>query len=358
MKALDIKEFRDGLRSSKEKEKLDSIFNEEIRKKKRTILEEIQKDRLHLELVNFCANLFVPGLELDQKTGYKLLLVEPLFTLGIKNFDLAIFRSENRSLILVDCKHSISDVKGLIRELSLNISETKKHQDELEELIGNPIDQIEYVLCAPAIYVKDLLDEIESQNAPVCVWGCNMFTKEIRLFSRSDNTELEIQSGRVHRDKNLNKFLFKGIISKISVTRSVPILFSSHMCTLLIHVNQYLYLERISQKLENAFTFSDVYNTLLTQYQKYTETPEEEIRRLTKAMFETAKRKGIHEDLTPDIIELEHKTFKVTGRQTNARVIAENTRKKYVIANAQRLAETSTIDRFKRETGITGLNAF
>lgn len=60
----------------------------------------------------------------------------------------------------------------------------------------------------------------------------------------------------------------------------------------------------------------------------------------------------------PDIIELEHKTFKVTGRQTNARVIAENTRKKYVTTNAQRLAETSAIDRFKGETGITGLNAF
>lgn len=355
---MDFKEFRDALRSRTEKEKLDSIFEDEIRKKKKTILDEIRKDRLHLELVNFCANLFIPGLELNQKTGYKLLLVEPLFTLGIKNFDLAVFRNENRSLLLIECKHSISNVKKLVQDVSQNISETERHRTELEELIGSHVDQIEYVLCAPAIYVNDLLDETVDQDIPVCVWGCDRFTKEIRLFSKTENVEQEIESGRVHKDKNLSKILFQGVISELGVTRSVPILLSSHMGSLLIHVNQYLYLERISQELENVFTSSDVYNVLLTRYQKYTQISEEDAAKIAEAIIAIARRKGIYEDLTPDIIELENKTFKVSGRQTNARVISENTHKKYVVMNAQRLAEKSTIKRFKEEIGFTGLNKY
>lgn len=354
---MDFKDYRDKLPQG-DKEKLDSILEEEIRKKERVILDEIRRDRLHLELVNFCANLFIPGLELALQTGYKLILVEPLFPLGIRNFDLAVFRNENRSMLLIECKHSISDVEALIQDLSQNVSETEKHRNDLEELIGSRIDQIEYVLCTPAIYVSDLLNEIRRQRVPVCVWGCNMFTREIRLFSKTDNTEQEIQSGWIHKDKNLNKNLFRGKISKLGVIRSVPILLSSHICSLLIHVNQYLYLERIIQESENAFTFPDIYNILSKEFQKYTQTKEEEMARMSRAIILTAGRKGIYEDLTRDILELESKMFRVTGRQTNARVIAQNTQQKYVLNNAQRLAEASSIERFKEETGFTGLNAF
>lgn len=354
---MGFREFRDGL-TSDQKEKLDQVFEEEVRKKQRNIMDEIRKDRHHIELVNFCANLFVPGLELHKNTGYQLLLVEPLFTLGVKNFDIAVFRNENRSLLLIECKHSVSDVRDLIKDLSTNISETEKHREELEELVGSHVDIIEYVLCAPAINVNELLNETAKQNVPVCVWGCNMFTKEIRLFSKTSTIEDEIGLGRVHRDKNLNKILFRGVVSQISATRSVPILLSSHMCSLLIHVILSLYLERIRQAGENTFSFSDVYNILFKEYQNYTQISEEELTRIALAVVGTARRKEICQDLTPDIPELIHKTYRVAGRQTSARVIGGNAHDRYVLRNAQKLAERTAIERFRKETGFMGLDEF
>ena len=55
-------------------------------------------------------------------------MIEPLFTSGTKNFDLAVFRSENKSLLLIECKHSIFNPKELIKDLSINISETEKNE--------------------------------------------------------------------------------------------------------------------------------------------------------------------------------------------------------------------------------------
>jgi len=200
MISLDIEEFRNKL-PFKEREKFDSIIEGEIRKKEKTILDEIRKDRSHLDLVNFCANLFIPGLEIDQKTGYKLLTIEPLFILNIKNFDLAVFRNKNRSMLLIECKHSISNIEELVKDISQSISETEKHKNELEEFIGSRIDEIEYVLCVPAIYVNDLLDEIGKQNVPLCVWGCDMFTKKLQLFSKTKNIDQEVQFGRSTKTK-------------------------------------------------------------------------------------------------------------------------------------------------------------
>ena len=87
-------------------------------------------------------------------------MVEPLYILGIKNFDLAIFRNQNRSLLLVECKHSISDCRELIIDVVQNISETEKHHIDLEKLLGSSITQVEYVLCVPALKVKDVLEEV------------------------------------------------------------------------------------------------------------------------------------------------------------------------------------------------------
>lgn len=96
----------------------DKILEDEIRKKSRTIIDEIENDRRHLDVVNFCANIFVPGSSVDEQTGYKLIILEPLYSLHIRNFDFALFRIENASLILVECKHSVSDAKNLVEDQS------------------------------------------------------------------------------------------------------------------------------------------------------------------------------------------------------------------------------------------------
>jgi len=260
--------------------------------------------------------------------------------------------------LLIECKHSISDVKALVLETVTNISETEEHNEKLQALLGSQINHIEYVLCVPAINAQDLVDEIQRQNAPICVWGCDMFTKEIRMFSKSNDTKTEIQNGRVHRDKNLNKTLFKGIVSPRSAIRTVPILLSSHMCTLLIQINLCLYLERIQQGSENSFKSMDIYTSLFSQYQKYSQPSQVDVERITEAMISIAQRKEIYEDLTSDELELKNKSFKVTGRQSKASVIAEYTEKKYIERNARKLAKISSIERFKKKVGFVDLTGF
>lgn len=352
---LDYDVFKKTL-SEHEQQLLEQIFEEDVKKKEQVISEEITKDRLHLDVVNFCANLFKPDSKLSQDTEYRFLMVEPLYSSGIKNFDLAVFRNQNRSLLLIECKHSISDVKSLVNETNENISETRAHLDELQSLLGSKIDQIEYVLCVPAINAPALVEEVADQNYPICVWGCDMFTKEIRLFSNSDDSINEIKNGRIHRDKNLNKTLFKGVVSNLSAIRTVPILLSSHMCTLLIQINLKLYLERVHYGVDNSFKVSDIYTSLFSEYQKYSQANHEDVEKIAKSMIKIALRKEIYEDLTSEVSELKNKSFKVTGRQNKASAIAEYTEKKYIERNARKLAKASAIKRFKKKTGFVDLD--
>jgi len=321
---LSFESFRDSLKDE-DQQLLSAIFREENNKKQNLIREEIESDRRHLEIINFCSNLFTPGLELDSLTGYRLMLIEPLCSIGIRNFDLGVFNDKSRCLLLVECKHSISRIKPEIVELSKAIEETNGRKIELEDILGGSINYIEYVLCIPAMEVSEVLREVSTQSIPLCVWGFDLMKRELRLFCETSDSEHEIKSGRMHRDGNLSRILFRGITSK-TLVRSIPIIPSSHMCTLLIHVTAHLYLERVIQGTENIFSYPDVYNLILNQFERHTYIPEEYLKGLTTRIIETALRKDIMED--------------------------------YIIRNAFRLAEVSAIARFKKESGFTDLSPY
>src|SRR6266704_1538545 len=71
----------------------------------RQVLEQnIKNDKEHLTIVNFCVNRFSPGAYLNSKTGYAWVRIEPLYSLKIKNFDIAIYNNRSKVMILVDCK--------------------------------------------------------------------------------------------------------------------------------------------------------------------------------------------------------------------------------------------------------------
>ncbi len=78
----------------KEKESLKKHFEPKLEALKIIWRDEICTDAKHLELVNICYNLFTRSTSINHVTGYRVILVDPLFTLGIKNFDLALYNED------------------------------------------------------------------------------------------------------------------------------------------------------------------------------------------------------------------------------------------------------------------------
>ncbi len=338
---------------------LDKILEEQTRKKRRELLEHIERDQKHLEIVNFCANFFLPGQVLPDKTGYFLVLVDPLYSLGVKNFDLGIFRRENASLILTECKSSISNPKELIADLNEAIRITNERKDKLEEVLGNKIaDPIEFALCLPAVDAQDVYDEILKTQTPICVWAADLWNRKMKLFTGQEDVKIAIRSGRVHRDGNLNSLLGRGVKSTLRAIRSIPILPSSHMCTLLIHVSALIYLGTKAQRTYGEFQYSDVFSILSREMRHLTGLSDNYLEDLATNILETGLRKGIFKDLTEDVLELQRKIFQISGRRAKAEDVKRNVEETYVNHNALEKAKLESLVIYKKETGITTINSY
>lgn len=345
--------------SSEQKRILNKILEQETRKKRRVLLEHIEMDQKHLEILNFCANFFVPGQLLPDKTGYFLVLVEPLYSLRIKNFDLGIFRKENASLILTECKSSISDPKELVDDLNGAIRATNERKDELEKVLGNKIaDPIEFALCLPAVYANDVYKKILKTQTPVCVWAADLWNRKMKLFTSQEDTKIEIQSGRLHRDGPLNSLLGRGVESTLRAIRSIPILPSSHMCTLLVYVSTLTYLETKVHRKDCEFQYSDVFSILTREMGRLTDLSDQDFKNLTTNILKTGHRKGIFKDLTDDVLELPRKIFQISGRRTNAEAVRRNVEETYVDHNAHEKARSESLSQYKKETGTTTINSY
>jgi hypothetical protein len=350
-------DFRETL-SSDQKTVLDRILDEETRQKSREILKHIETDQKHLEIVNFCANFFLPGELLPEKTGYLLYLIEPLYTLGIKNFDLGFFRRENASLILTECKSSISDPGKLVDDLNKAIDATKSNKNAIEKIFGNKIaDPIEFALCIPAIDAPIVHKEIIQRQASICTWAAAQFERKIRLLSDQTDTRNEILAGRLHKDGNLNSFLGNGVESKLRAIRSISILPSSHMCTLMVHVGELIYRGSKAQGSYGEFQYSDVFSILTKEMGRMTGLSEKDFDSLVTSILTTGKRKGIFKDLTDDVQELPRKTFQIAGRRSSAETVHRDVKETYINHNAREKAESESLLRYKKEKGITTLNS-
>ena len=353
-----FEKFRSTL-SEAQQELLDQVLEEETRQKQREITSHMERDQKHLEIVNFCANFFESGQPIPEKTGYYLTLVEPLYSLGVKNFDLGIFRFENSSLILVECKSSILDFKELMRDLKKAIDTANEKKNDLEELLGNRIVlPIEFALCLPAVDALDAHQETLKSNTPVCVWGASQFEGRLKLFNNQQVTADEIGAGRLHRDGNLNSQLTRGVESKSRAIRPIAILPSSHMCTLLVYVSELIYMETRASKKSGDFVYSDVYAILEKELRHMTSLSSTDFSRITENIFEVALRKGIFEDLTEDISELKRKTFQVMGRKTSAEVVRRNVEGTYVDHNAKEKAKLTAITQYRVKTRTPDITSF
>jgi hypothetical protein len=351
-------DFRQTL-SQEQRLILDKILEEETRERRRTLLENIITDQNHLEILNFCANFFTPGQLLPEKTGYSLTLVEPLYTLGIRSFDLGIFRKENESLILTECKSSVSNVKELISDLSETIRQTNERKKDLEGVLGNSIaDPIEFALCVPATSADGVGREILNTQTPICVWAAGLWEKKMSLFTPSEETKISIEAGRLHRDGNLNSILGHGVESTLRAIYSVPILPSLHMCNLLLYVSELIYGQTKAYGKYAEFQYSDVFSILVREMGRLTSLSDDNFESLATNICRTGLRKGIFKDLTDDVSELPRKMFQISGRKTNAEAVRRSVKDTYVEHNALEKAKSEAIPRYKKERGITTINSY
>ena len=350
--------FRSNL-STKQEELLDQVLEEETKQKQREITSHMERDQKHLELVNFCANFFQSGQPIPEKTGYYFTLVEPLYSLGVKNFDLGIFRLENASLILVECKSSVSDFKGLMSDIEKAIETANEKKSDLEALLGNQIaTPIEFALCLPAIIANDAYQETVKNGLPLCIWAASQFDRKLKHFNNQQPATDEINAGRLHRDGNLNSLLSRSVECKSRAIRPIAILPSSHMRTLLVHVSESLYVEMKLKKRNVDFVYSDIYTIIEKELRNMTSLSSNDFSRITENIFEVALRKGIFEDLTEDVPELKRKTFQLSGRKTNAEIVRRNTEGTYVKHNAKEKALSSAIEQFRIKTKTPDISSF
>jgi hypothetical protein len=63
--------------------------------------------------------------QINKTTGYKVVLVEPLCTLGTKNFDLMLYNEINQIAILIEAKSSVSE-RGKGNTIARALKSTKK----------------------------------------------------------------------------------------------------------------------------------------------------------------------------------------------------------------------------------------
>jgi hypothetical protein len=332
----------------------DEILEDEVKKKARVILDEYDKDKNHLSWVNLCANIFGPESQATKETGYKLIIIDPMNSLDIKNFDLGIFRIENESLILIDCKHSVSSPESVVEDIYEAIKATYANKNQLEQIIGNNIANIEFVLVVPALDASKVHGICASKNYPICVWGLDFWKNELRLIGSEGEIDSDVLSGRVHKDKKLNRLLFRGIKSNKGLVRPITIMPSSHMCTILVQINEMLSLT-MKTSTDTDFQLSDVYNTLRKEMGKITALSDEDCHVLCEKIIATALRKGVFQDLTQDTAEQNRKVFRFTPSR---RALARSTENYYVQRNAIKLAEKVVVERFRSESGFRNLGDF
>lgn len=199
--------------------------------KKEVIIEEIDKNKRHDNLVNLCAQHFAQP-DSIKKTGYQFYFAEPLIEFqndgdSNKSFDLFLYNQKSHASIFIECKSSIT--KGL--EPLTDVNKAKNLVEEkteyLEQIIGEPIDKdkIEFVLC---IYDKDtekVFNAVEKHNVNnVNIWAYKPHSKIIQLHPKQH-----------HKDQGLTDFLSDGFgYADLKFKYELPFLYTSHKYRLFI----------------------------------------------------------------------------------------------------------------------------
>lgn len=331
-----------SLKSSEEKEELKGLFARQIEIKKEIIETNIRNDRAHLTIVNFCINPFYSGGSISTKTGYLFIRVEPLYTLQIKNFDIAIYSKKSKNLILVECKSSIFDAKKDVEDILEKIKAADDNHDLLENVVGDKITNKEYVLCSSSSEIHKIKPVVVSKNTPICLWSADIFKKKLFLEKVGVDTTSEIKSGRLHRDALIRDLL----IGRTTVVGSVPtvvFLPSSHMCTILMEVCFRLRLHMEREGIEWAH-FSDVQKVIMKEC-TLANFSSDEIISLTRKVVEQAQKIKVFTDRKPTMADITQKEFDVLKRKSLGWII-KAVRQEYIRLKAREKAGEKAVEEF------------
>jgi len=356
---VEYDDFYNNLKDNSMKEKLKEILDKLIIEKSDIIKSEIDIDRKHIEMVNYCTNLFLPHTILFEATGYSLMLYEPLINMNIPNFDIAVYNKDEKILILIECKSSLSNPKKKIGDIKKSINSTQNNIDNIKTYIGDEIKYIEYVICLPITNAIELIEIVFSKDIPICIWGLDAFNNIIKIYNHKDEVHTELlNKGRCHRNNELNRLLYKGVKSSIKSSRTCPILYSSHICTILLHVTMLLITKFYHiTEWDGNFDAHDILLILKDSIAKPNTLQENDYEQLTIKVIDIGKVKEIFFDSTPNIIEIENKLFRFT-KKIKSSIVENFVKSNYIALNAKKLAKKIAVEEFKNITGWKEISSY
>lgn len=341
--------------SSEERETLEKIYKTKSKELMEVLGKEIERDNEHRELVNLCYNVFTKTTETNRVTGYKVALVDPLYSLGIKSFDLMLYNEANNTAILIEAKSSISErgTGSIVDDTIQAANEALSHKEKLGFFIGNKIERIEFTILSFAYYVESLKEAVISKNAGLCLWAYHVVPGLIQLVRTGEDTLSEKSAGRMHADENMRQALLKTISTRMGALQSVPIMLTSHMFAKLEYIGQQLF-TRLDRQPQNRrwFGYPEVFN-LCKQVFSSTELDdsqlEEEVRRIIDSATEVGLFRTINEEN-----EIPRMEFEISyGRRDY-----EKFKEDYLEKRSKEKAYNAAIEEFRREKGVKKLNEF
>jgi len=332
--------------SKVEREQVEATLDTGIRIETEIIEKAIQSDKEHLTIVNFCINRFAPNSYLNIKAGYVWVRVEPLYGLGLKNFDIAIYNNITKTMVLVECKSGLREASKEVAEIEEKITIASANRNALGIMVGDEIAYLEFALCLKAGLASGAKSVMLSRNLKCCLWSADIFGSTIVLEKLKEDSVSELSSGRLHREESLRKALLEGV-TEMNATRAVTFLPSSHMCSILEEVVSLLRMELDrSGDQKQEFGLVDVQNIMAREI-SLQNFDDPERRALAEKVALSALRAGIFDDLTPHVSALGEKKLKMISHSRSTRHLVKDCHEKYVRFHATRLAIERGVQEFR-----------
>ena len=317
-----------------ERQLLEQRMETQVGVQREVIEENVRSDKQHLAIVNFVVTRFEPGSHIHMETGYAWIRVEPLYGLGGRSFDLAIYNNQSKIMILVECKSGLSDAHREIKEIQEKIQNANDSREILSEMVGDDIAFLEFAVCVKAGLAPAARTAVLAVGAPVCVWEADIFGPSLFVDLHGQDSASEIELGRLHHDEKLRKNLLDGI-KEAKAGRLIGFLPSSHMCSILEEVTPFLRLKLGGSQDEGGeFSLEDI-ETLTRLEISLQIFDAKERKMLAEKILISGINAGIFADLTEEQTDLSLKKLKLTCQAKSGRQFNKDCHEKYVRHNAR-----------------------
>jgi len=317
-----------------ERQLLEQRVETQVNIQRQIIEANVQRDRQHLAIVNFVVTRFESGYYIHTKTGYAWIKVEPLFGLGGKSFDVAIYNNQSKVMILVECKSGLSDARREIKEILEKTQNAYDSKESLSEMVGDDIASLEFAVCVKAGLAPAARTAVLAVGAPVCIWEADIFGPSLFVDLHGQDSTTEISLGRLHHDEKLRRNLLEGI-KEAKAGRQIAFLPSSHMCTILEEVTPFLRLKlERTQNQGGEFSLEDIEN--LTKLEISLQNFDAKERKvLAEKILISGINADIFIDLTEEQTDLSLKKLKLASQVKSGRQFNKDCHEKYVRHSAR-----------------------